>query len=160
MNIFVLDKNPKKAAGMLCDKHISKMILESAQMLSTAHWMTGEKAPYKPSFRNHPCTVWVRNSKNNYRWLAEHALEMCREYKRRYKRTHKTQKVIEWCKKNTPKIKKTKRTRFAQAMPKKYKGRNAVKSYRNYYLHEKLKFCKWRHSRKPKFVLDYEKGKK
>ena len=36
MNIFVLDENPVIAAKMACDKHIVKMILESAQMLCTA----------------------------------------------------------------------------------------------------------------------------
>jgi len=37
MNIFYLDKDPIKAAEMSCDKHVCKMIIESAQMLSTAH---------------------------------------------------------------------------------------------------------------------------
>lgn len=37
MNIFVLDKNPVIAAQLQCDKHVVKMIVESAQMLSTAH---------------------------------------------------------------------------------------------------------------------------
>ena len=37
MNIFYLDRDPVIAAQMMCDKHVVKMILESAQMLSTAH---------------------------------------------------------------------------------------------------------------------------
>ena len=37
MNIFVLDNDPDTAARMMCDKHVVKMIVESAQMLSTAH---------------------------------------------------------------------------------------------------------------------------
>jgi hypothetical protein len=37
MNIFYLDKDPIKAAEYSCDKHVVKMILESAQMLCTAH---------------------------------------------------------------------------------------------------------------------------
>ena len=37
MNIFYLDRDPKIAAQMMCDKHVVKMILESAQILSTAH---------------------------------------------------------------------------------------------------------------------------
>ena len=37
MNIFILDKDPMKAAMMLCDRHVPKMIVESAQMLSTVH---------------------------------------------------------------------------------------------------------------------------
>lgn len=159
MNIFVLDKNPRKAARMLCDKHIVKMILESAQMLCTAHWLKNGKAPYKPTHKNHPCSKWVRKSLGNYKWLVIHALEMCREYKKRYKRTHRCQKIIEWCKKNLPNIKKRKLTEFAQAMPKRYKNKSVVKAYRDYYLHEKLKFCKWGHSKKPDFVKKYEKSK-
>lgn len=38
MNIFVLDTNPQKAAEYHCNKHICKMLLESAQMLCAAHW--------------------------------------------------------------------------------------------------------------------------
>jgi len=37
VNIFYLDKNPKIAAEMHCDKHVVKMITETAQLLSTAH---------------------------------------------------------------------------------------------------------------------------
>ena len=37
MNIFVLDENPITAAQMHCDKHVVKMVLEYAQILSTAH---------------------------------------------------------------------------------------------------------------------------
>jgi hypothetical protein len=37
MNIFILDLDPVISASMLCDKHVVKMIVESAQMLSTAH---------------------------------------------------------------------------------------------------------------------------
>lgn len=37
MNIFYLDNDPAKAAKDLVDKHIVKMPLESAQMLSTVH---------------------------------------------------------------------------------------------------------------------------
>lgn len=159
MNIFVLDKNPVKAARMLCDKHIVKMIVESTQMLCTAHWMTGGKAFYKATYKNHPCTKWVRKTLGNYKWLVRHALEMCKEYKRRYTRIHKCQETIEWCKENLPDIKKGKLTEFAQAMPKKYKNKSAVKAYRDYYLHEKLRFCRWNHSKEPDFVKKYKKKK-
>lgn len=37
MNIFVLDQDPVIAAQLQCDKHVVKMIVESAQMLCTAH---------------------------------------------------------------------------------------------------------------------------
>ncbi len=160
MNIFILHRNPKKSAKMLCDKHIVKMILESAQMLCTAHWMRGSEAPYKPTHKNHPCNKWVRKSYGNYNWLLRHALAIAKEYKRRYKRTHRVLEILKWCKKNKPKLKSRKRTEFVQAMPDKYKNKNAVKAYQDYYLKEKLRFCKWNHSKKPKFVRDYEEKKK
>ncbi len=37
MNIFYRDNSPALAAKYHNDKHVVKMILESAQMLSTAH---------------------------------------------------------------------------------------------------------------------------
>ena len=49
MNIFVLDEDPTIAAQMQCDKHVVKMIVESAQMLSTAHRMLDGKMIMKPS---------------------------------------------------------------------------------------------------------------
>ena len=75
MNIFVLDKNPIRAAKMACDKHVVKMILESAQMLCSVQ--PEGTAPYKRSFYNHPCTKWVRESDANYDWLIEHGLALC-----------------------------------------------------------------------------------
>jgi hypothetical protein len=71
MNIFVLDTDPQIAAGFLCNKHVVKMSLESAQMLCSA-FENGE-APYKRSYYNHPCTKWARESQANYEWLLAHA---------------------------------------------------------------------------------------
>ncbi len=54
MNIFVLDEDPVISAQMMCDKHIPKMIVEAAQMLSTAHRMLDgymEKRPSKSGKR-------------------------------------------------------------------------------------------------------------
>ncbi|MFW6233521.1 MAG: pyrimidine dimer DNA glycosylase/endonuclease V [Nanoarchaeota archaeon] len=148
MNIFVLHKNPKKAARMLCDQHVVKMILESGQMLCTAHWETGSKALYKATHKNHPCTIWTRESIGNYKWLVKHSFEMCKEYTRRYGRIHKTQEIIKWNKKNTPNLKKKRKTPFVQAMPDKYKDKDAIKAYRNFYLGEKMRFAKWKCGRK------------
>ena len=160
MNIFVLHKNPVKAGKMLCDKHINKMVLESAQMLCTAHWMRNGEAPYKATHKNHPCSKWVRKSYGNYNWLLKHALAIAKEYKRRYKRTHKTFEVLKWCEKNKPKLNARKRTRFVQAMPDKYKDKDSVKAYQRYYIGEKLRFCKWNHSKKPDFIIEYQNRKK
>ena len=157
MNIFVLDKNPERAARMLCDKHIPKMILESAQLLCTCHWMKNSSAPYKPTHKNHPCSKWVRESLGNYNWLLRHAIEMCKEFKKRYKKDHKSCEIINWCQENKSSFSKRKRTPFVQAMPQEYRQEDSIKAYKEYYINEKLHFCKWQHSRKPKFIRDHEK---
>lgn len=148
MNIFVLDKDPAMAARMLCDKHVVKMILETAQMLCTAVHANGHtNTPYRPTHKKHPCTLWVNESKENWDWLVVHGEEMCLEYTRRYGKVHKSQAVIEWCKnsglgpKNSVGL-----TPFKQAMPAIYKAENPVTAYRNYYRGEKSGFAKWKHS--------------
>ena len=74
MNIFKLDKTPQLCAQTHCDKHVSKMILESAQMLCTTLWTNGQSAPYKPVHAKHPCTLWVGASLENWLWLKELAI--------------------------------------------------------------------------------------
>lgn len=59
MNIFYLSRDPVLCAEMHCDKHVVKMILETAQLLSTAHWELGSTAPYKPTHKNHPLALQV-----------------------------------------------------------------------------------------------------
>ena len=67
MNIFYLHKDPYKAASYVYDKHKVKMILESAQMLCTAHRYYGnEDVPYKTAHLNHPSSIWCRENKNQY----------------------------------------------------------------------------------------------
>ena len=73
MNVFYLDKDPVLAASYHCDKHCVKMIVESAQLLSTAHRLLDEDDAhsnlYKVAHKNHPSTIWVRSSLENYTWL-------------------------------------------------------------------------------------------
>ena len=142
MNIFVLDKNPHVAAMYACDKHVVKMILESAQMLCSVH--PEGTAPYKRSFYNHPCTKWVRASSENYDWLIEHARALCTEYTRRYGKVHKSEKVIDWCDANRPELPNVGLTPFAQAMPEDYKNEDAVEAYRTYYRNDKRRFATWK----------------
>jgi len=145
MNIFVLDKNPKYAAQYHCDKHVCKLIIESGQMLCKAHIHSGNsQVPYGgKGFMNHPCSVWVRSSINNYRWLIKMSLYLCKEYTHRYGRIHKTQQVIEWARDNEPNIPNISMTPFVQAMPDDVKDVDAVQAYRNYYLKYKSYFAKW-----------------
>jgi hypothetical protein len=80
MNIFTLSPSysPQESARMHCDQHLHKMILESAQMLSTAFHMRGFKSSwiYKPSYPKHPCTLWVSSSNHHILWLCELAEEL------------------------------------------------------------------------------------
>jgi len=145
VNIFILDKDPKIAAQMLCDKHVIKMILESAQMLSTVAHNNGFEAPYRRTHAKHPCTLWLGESRSNWLWLIEHSIEMCHEYTRRYNKTHKSFRVIEWCvDHSTGPTEDIGLTPFRLAMPEQYKTDDPVQSYRNYYLGEKARFAKWK----------------
>lgn len=79
MNIFVLDQSPELSAQYHCDQHIHKMILESAQMLSTAmhSWYPHVKPYiYKPAHLHHPCTEWVCASKPNAVWVYKLMIEL------------------------------------------------------------------------------------
>jgi len=133
MNIFILDNNPQLCAQYHNNKHVVKMILESAQLLCGAHWVTGSEAPYRLSHKNHPCSIWVRECLENYMWLCDLGMELCREYTYRYGKRHKTQDIIEWCINTPPNIEKLGNlTPFKLAMPNECKIGNAVDSYREY----------------------------
>ena len=90
MNIFYLDKCPDKAARLQYNKHVVKMILESAQMLCTAHhhYGNGDNVPYKKAHYNHPSTIWVRQNSIHYDWLYDHMMALGNEYTKRYNKIH------------------------------------------------------------------------
>ena len=152
MNIFVLNNDPAIAARDMCDKHVVKMIVEGCQMLSTNHRLSGSPTVYtvpmnlyKQAFANHPCTVWARQTKENYMWLADHTLELCHEYTRRYNRVHSCEDMSVWFSKYYPlRTPDGDLTSFAQAMPDQYRNEDAVVAYRKYYLGEKARFAKWK----------------
>jgi hypothetical protein len=154
MNIFVLDWNQKTCAKYHNDKHVVKMILETAQLLCGAHWATGGEAQYKLSHRNHPCAIWARKSLSNYRWLCELGIYLCWEYKHRYGKTHKSYDVITWCCDNHPNISDDDLTDPPMAMPEEYKvPGNVVQSYRNYYMGEKAGFANWKNREAPAWFV-------
>lgn len=118
MNIFILDRDPIIAAQLQCDKHVVKMIVESAQMLSTAHRMCDgyvEKRPsksgkrminywvhpqahkeerlYKAVHHGHPSTVWTMESDRNYKWHYDHFVALLDEYTYRYGKNHSSDKL-------------------------------------------------------------------
>lgn len=150
MNLFVLDTNPEMAATYHCDKHVVKMILEVAQMLCTSHHVVGNSsAPYRKTHVNHPCSVWVRQSPENYQWALDLGLALCDEYTKRYGKVHKTQAVLEWCDLHRPEGLRGVQTPFVQVMPEIYKDPCAVTAYRNYYRGEKAKIARWKNGRTP-----------
>ena len=143
MNIFYLDKDPKLAAIYQYNKHVVKMILESAQMLCTAHHCYGsaeQKAnvPYKQAHLNHPSTIWARQSKSTYMWLYEHMMALGTEYYVRYGKTHLT---ITKCKEflaTPPKhIQGDEWSQPPQAMPDEYKHEDSIIAYWQYYINGK-----------------------
>lgn len=144
MNIFFIHKEPRQAARWQCDKHVVKMILESAQMLSTvlrANGVEDDDCPvklYRSTHAKHPSTLWAGETRTNYEWLCTHALELCAEYTRRYDRRHASQDLLEWCPTLSHRIPAGDLTKFAVAIADKYKPQcivegDPVASYRNYY---------------------------
>ena len=148
MNIFCLHEDPKESAKMMCDKHVVKMILESAQLLCTAHreldvscniFENIDKVLYKSTHKNHPSAKWVRESVFNYRWLYLHMMALGDEYTKRYGKTHLT---ITKCAKflNVPPVhmQGDEWSEPPQAMPDNYKVEgDSIKAYWNYYIGEK-----------------------
>ena len=162
MNIFILSLNPKECAKFHCDKHVVKMILETVQLLYCAHWIlqTGNKwiescqvatidaktvGPYKQTHKNHPCSIWARESVSNYNYLATLGMALCEEYTYRYGKVHNCQYHLNWLIKNVPKNNKKERTEFPQAITNtKYRVKDdPVQAYRNYYKGDKSSFAKW-----------------
>jgi len=161
MNLFVLDNCPVEAARLQCDKHVVKMIVESAQMLSTVHRMldgvqtrmpsksgkTMSKAWTLPDSRDdilyravhmhHPCTIWTAESNNNYNWHYVHFVALCDEYQYRYGKVHATNTLLRDALKNPPinipTGPLTKQPLAMKANPECMDYRDIVGSYRKFY---------------------------
>ena len=173
MNIFYLDKDPIKAAQMSCDKHVVKMILESAQLLSTCHRVQDgteyydktangrkikrwkhpstnmEAVLYKAGWIKHPSTVWLFESAYNYLWLYQHFMALNDEYKKRYNHTkdHVAVQKLGNLLKHPPKNAKINKiaTQPTPAMPDECKvPGDSVQSYRRYYIMKKRRFATWK----------------
>lgn len=155
MNIFVLDKDPIKAARMLCDKHVVKMPTESAQILCQAFHAYSEDLdpPYGVTHFNNRYCLWARASFGNFNWLLKYALEMTEEHKRRYNKEdyHKARTALLWCQRHKHEIifPRTKRTTFVQPTKEFCHLPDPVDSYRKLYLVEKRSFATWKNTKKP-----------
>lgn len=169
MNIFFLSLNPREAARLHCDKHVIKMIIESAQMLYCAHWVLNSDLPstaYKKAHMNHPCSKWVRESLTNYLWLCYLAKELCAEYKFRYGeyKTHKTEDHINWLLQNyPPNLAYIGFTVPPQAMPIEYKKPDVVDAYQTFYRESKMKdrnIVTYKNRSFPDFLTDTYNGRR
>ena len=137
MNIFYLDECPRKAAQLQYNKHVVKMILESAQMLCSAHHVLGnpDDVPYKLAHKNHPSTIWVRENSLHYDWLYEHFCALQGEYYKRYGKTHMSfDKCYVPCMSHPANIPHEPFEQPPQCMPDEYKDECSVKAYWNYYI--------------------------
>jgi hypothetical protein len=169
LNLFILDKDPVKAAQLQCDKHVVKMIVESAQMLSTAHRMLDgslKRAPsksgktmskhwvhpdsnldavlYKAVHMAHPCTVWTMQSNNNYNWHYVHFVALCDEYTYRYGKVHSTdtllREVLRAPPRNIPVGYLTQQPLAMKSNPECMFPNDPVKSYRMFYQTKQERF--------------------
>ena len=143
MNIFYLHSDPREAAKLQYNKHVVKMILESAQMLCTAHHCYGdryqrENVPYKQAHLNHPSTIWARRSKATYMWLFKHMMALGYEYWLRYGKQHLSiSKCSMFLSKPPVHIQGDDWVQPPQAMPDEYKDPCSIQAYWNYYIGEK-----------------------
>ena len=171
MNIFFLDYDPKTCAQMHADKHTIKMILEYAQLLSTAHrvldgtlsnglsasgrqkkiWTLPDDRNdrlYSATHINHPSAIWVRQSYANYVWLSKMLTALCREYTYRYGKVHKVEasgleEELMYPPMNIPAHEPF--TEPTPAMPDDVKiAGDSIASYRNYYINNKTHLASWR----------------
>tara|TARA_Y100000758_G_C15868015_1_gene355606 strand:+ start:58 stop:519 length:462 start_codon:yes stop_codon:yes gene_type:complete len=149
MNIFILDNEPKEAVKMTCDKHVVKMVIESVQMLSTTMWENHFEGPYRPTHKNHPCTIWARESLQNHQWLWDYTNQLGKEYTYRYGKQHKSHTVLLEKIPYDIDLPSIGLTPFPQAMPDEYKGNDPVMAYRKYYINEKADICTWKNREVP-----------
>jgi hypothetical protein len=176
MNIFYLDKDTKICAEMHVDKHCVKMILEYAQLLSTAHrvldgresitvsvsgrkkkvWTIGDHRDdviYSATHINHPSAIWVRQSDKNYSWLFEMFQSLLKEYTYRYGKNHACEKLL-WALEVRPNnIPRGIFTEPTPAMPDHYKvAGDSIQSYKNYYLGDKTRMFSWKNRETPYWI--------
>ena len=178
MKIFYVDRDPKIASKMHCDKHVCKMVIEYAQLMSTAHrvldgtqyygltkngrkikrWKLEDKVMednlMKASHINHPSNLWVRESKTNYKWLYSLWINLLKEYTHRYGREHACEGYINFLKDLPTNIPHNEFSDPPQCMPDDCKTDDTVSAYQTYYIVKKSDFAKWKNRAIPKWFSD------
>jgi len=178
VNIFFLDYEPQRCAEYHCDKHVVKMIIEYAQLMSTAHrlldgrqytennkgrmikrWKLNDNREgiiYKASHINHPSAIWTRQDASHYTWLLTMWKHLLKEYTYRYGKQHKTGELefaLSRLPLNIP-IKSLTIEEPPQAMPEDCKTNGAVNAYRQYYILKKNGFARWTNREIPRWYSD------
>lgn len=158
MNLFFLSRDPVKCARFHCDKHVVKMILETAQMLSTAHRIIdGSDHPllYRATHANHPSAIWIRETRDNYAWALALMKALNAEYMTRYGRStpHKSMSLLPILGKPPRKLKARGFSSPPQCVPDDCKQRGTVAAYRAYYRNYKSRFAVWAYSKTPNWFL-------
>lgn len=145
---------------MLCDKHVIKMILETAQLLSTAQHVIGYGQSvdptklYRKTHVNHPSAIWVRSSLGNYQWAFEHYKALMAEYSWRYGKVHASQRLCDALG-DIPATLAGDFTEPPKCMPDEYKKvLDTVEAYRLYYVKDKARFCKWTNRQTPQWFVE------
>lgn len=153
MNIFLLDTKPDLIAQYHCDKHVVKMPIEYAQLLSSAMWSKGIEGPYKETHKNHPCAIWARQHEGNYRFLYDIALAVGAEYTYRYGKVHKSTQLLydEVIPPTIENVDTLVRTPLPNCTTIKgeYPELNLVDIYRLYYLRDKAHILTWKNREEP-----------
>lgn len=154
MNLFVLDHDPKRAAQFHNDRHVSKQLLETAQMLSMAHTFLDGVATararvpiiQRPTHVMHPNCVWVRSSTGNYEWAHALLCALAAEWTLRFHTEHQYARVggvVEQLAKKPMNLPVGSMTAFPQCMPSQFKRSSAVDAYRVFYHGEKQHLAQW-----------------
>ena len=151
----MLDTDLKKCARYHCDKHVVKMPIEYAQLLSSALVHYGHDAPYKETHKNHPCAIWVRKYEGNYTLLYDLAIEVGKEYTRRYGKVHKSTQALD----NVPRIldmgqEVTQTSPLPNCTTIKgiYPELNLVDKYRIYYMRDKAHILTFKNTEEPHWM--------
>lgn len=159
MNIFYLDRDIKKCAQSHCDKHVNKMILEGAQLLASAIRLTHHNPDtipglYKLTHKNHPDSIWVRSSINNYLYLRSLIIELNEECQYRYghRKTHVSLlKVYNWPIPNLPDVPFFEPPKCVHDDWKKVP--DVVEAYRGYYNRDKRGIATWKRREIPDWYI-------
>jgi len=157
VNVFFLDRDPKLAAQYHCDSHVVKMITETYQMMEIAVVLLNNKKA-KLAYQNHPCSIWIRESRDNFAWAYDLAFWLNFEWRYRY--GHPKYKHHQSFLKINERILARDLlpdkglTEPALAMPDEYKSKDPVESYRAYYKHDKAHLLHYRRRNKPYWLED------